>query len=118
MDTALDAIRAEYDLAVTKAWDNLARYKFSNFGYWSSRVVFLGQLLQRCGEPKPANPFVELVKFARKAREEAEYCETHGGYFCAAGCYGISGEAMRAEQGTADAQARRNQEAFEREVGA
>jgi len=65
--TPTDTIKAEYDDAVARAWDNLARYKFSNFGYWSSRVVFLGQLLEKVGDKRPANPFASLVKVAREA---------------------------------------------------
>lgn len=64
-DEALYVIRQAYIDAVAKAWQNLARYKLSNFGYWSSRVVFLGQMLRECGAAQPANPFRELVHLAR-----------------------------------------------------
>lgn len=66
---AEDTVRAEYDDAVRKAWDNLARYKFSNFGYWSSRVVFLGQLLEKLGYGRPDNPFRSLVWAAREHQQ-------------------------------------------------
>lgn len=59
-------IERHRDDAIAKAWANLGRYKFSNFGYWAARVVYLGQLLRECGEPQPANPFKDLVLAARE----------------------------------------------------
>lgn len=57
-----DRIIARREEARKKAIDNLARYKFSNFGYWSSRWVMLNQLLDH----KQPNPFAQLVELARK----------------------------------------------------
>jgi hypothetical protein len=74
----LVAIRVEYDDAVDKAWANLARYKFSNFGYWSSRVVFLGQLLKECGGPHLPNPFKSLVHAARQEQARVANLEAIG----------------------------------------
>tara|TARA_Y100000310_G_C20447120_1_gene698950 strand:- start:4 stop:306 length:303 start_codon:yes stop_codon:yes gene_type:complete len=44
-----------------KAWDNLARYKFSQFGYWSAKWVTANQII---GDRQP-NPFRELVDTAK-----------------------------------------------------
>ena len=44
-----------------RAWDNLARYKFNNFGYWSSNWV----RLNRIGGFKRPNPFRAVVQLAR-----------------------------------------------------
>lgn len=66
----IEVVQREYDDAVRKAWDNLARYKFSNFGYWSSRVVFLGQLLEKLGAGRPENPFRSLVHLAREHQKQ------------------------------------------------
>lgn len=64
-DEPLDVVQREYAAAREKAWDALRRYKFSNFGYWASRTVFLGQLIGQLGGERPANPFRDLVHFAR-----------------------------------------------------
>ena len=64
------------DEAETRAWDNLARYKFSNFGYWAAWYVKLNELLRETPAWKPKNPFRELVETARnhnKPNQEAEY---------------------------------------------
>ena len=50
--------------AERKAWDNLSRYKFMNFGYWAAIWIHLNQLQ----ETKSPNPFSNLVKFAREQR--------------------------------------------------
>jgi hypothetical protein len=50
------------------AIDNLARYKFSNFGYWAAKWVMLNQLI---GDKAP-NPFQQLVKTARELRGKGE----------------------------------------------
>lgn len=52
------------DEAKAKAIDNLARYKFSNFGYYSARWVTLNALV---GDKQP-NPFKSLVLAARSMR--------------------------------------------------
>lgn len=52
------------DEAERKAIDNLARYKFSNFGYWAAWWVKLNQL---SGLKRP-NPFRGLVNAARQQR--------------------------------------------------
>lgn len=44
-----------------KAIDNLARYKFMNFGYWAAWWVKLNALI---GDKQP-NPFRSLVNQAR-----------------------------------------------------
>ena len=44
---------------------NLARYKFSNFGYWSSIWVRLNRL----GGFNRPNPFRPVVKVARRCRD-------------------------------------------------
>lgn len=54
-------IAVELDDAETKAWDSLARYKFWMFGYWAAIWVHLN----RAGQFRRPNPFLELVKFAR-----------------------------------------------------
>lgn len=58
----LAVIREE---AKHKAIDNLARYKFHNFGYWAAWWVKVNRL---CPDPQP-NPFKELVDTARKLRK-------------------------------------------------
>jgi len=50
--------------AQDKAWDNLARGKFSNFGYWAAKVVQCREMLGLSHTP---SPFSNLVKFAKKA---------------------------------------------------
>jgi hypothetical protein len=54
-------LESERDMAVTKAWNSLARYKFQMFGYWAAIWVHLNRL---CAERKP-NPFSCLVQDAR-----------------------------------------------------
>jgi hypothetical protein len=49
------------DEAETKARENLAIYKFSNFGYWAAIWVHLN----RIGQFNRPNPFVDYVKLAR-----------------------------------------------------
>lgn len=56
------AFIAAREKAKRDAINNLARYKFSNFGYHASRWVTLNQLI---GDKQP-NPFKELVEAARK----------------------------------------------------
>jgi hypothetical protein len=54
--------------AEKKAWDNLGRYKFNNFGYWAAAWIHYNQLMPK--EQKLGNPFISLVKMARKHQEE------------------------------------------------
>lgn len=49
-----------------KALDNLARYKFMNFGYWASIWVHLNKI----AGSKHHNPFSDLVKLAMKMRDD------------------------------------------------
>jgi hypothetical protein len=51
----------ELDSAERKAFDALARYKFTMFGYWSGVWVHLNRI---SGNRRP-NPFRDLVKVAR-----------------------------------------------------
>lgn len=63
-------VRHKRQTAKLKALDNLARYKFSNFGYWAAVWVQMNSLL-----PKPqrqANPFRELVHKSRELLEDEE----------------------------------------------
>lgn len=53
--------------AMRKAIDNLARYKFNNFGYWAGIWVHLNQI-----DGKEANPFRPLVEAARKMKGETQ----------------------------------------------
>ena len=52
----------ELEEAERKAHQNLARYKFDNFGYWAAVWVHLN----RTGDFKRPNPFVDYVRLARK----------------------------------------------------
>jgi hypothetical protein len=52
----------ELDVAERKAWDALSRYKFQMFGYWAAIWVHLN----RIAKAKRPNPWIELVKHARK----------------------------------------------------
>ncbi|MCY4522246.1 MAG: hypothetical protein OXC13_15900 [Caldilineaceae bacterium] len=52
---------AHRDLEARLAWDNLARYKFANFGYWSSAWVRLNRL-GGCNRPNPFRPAVQLAR--------------------------------------------------------
>jgi len=54
--------------AEQKAWKALAGYKFWMFGYHAARWVNYKKLL----DSSTSNPFVELVKVARKKTEEGE----------------------------------------------
>jgi hypothetical protein len=54
-------IEAHTAEAERKAWQSLARYKFSMFGYWAAIWVHLN----RIGGFKKPNPFQSLVKSAR-----------------------------------------------------
>ena len=46
--------------ALRKALDNLARYKFNNFGYWAAIWVHLNQIDGK--EPNPFRPLVDLAR--------------------------------------------------------
>ena len=54
-------LRAEMGEAEFKAWDSLARYKFSQFGYWAAIWTHLNEL----GESKAPNPWSDLVRTAK-----------------------------------------------------
>ncbi len=58
---------AEIQEAADKAIDSLARYKFAMFGYWAGIWVHLNRI---DGGKRPS-PFSDLVKAARKIREDA-----------------------------------------------
>jgi hypothetical protein len=59
-------LAAELDVAETKAWDALSRYKFQMFGYWAAIWVHLN----RIGNFRRPNPWAGLVASA-KARKPA-----------------------------------------------
>lgn len=63
---AIGVVRQEWNAAVAKAWDALSRYKFEMFGYWASKAVSYGQLLEKLGTAKPGSPFKGLVIAARR----------------------------------------------------
>lgn len=48
-----------------KAWDSLGRYKFQMFGYWAAIWVHLNKI----GQFRNSNPFVDLVTVARTRKE-------------------------------------------------
>ena len=50
--------------AEEKAHDNLARYKFHNFGYWAAIWVHINAV----GKFHRPNPFADYVKLARTKR--------------------------------------------------
>lgn len=52
------------EVAATKAWDSLGRYKFEMFGYHASAWVKYNQLLPKAYRLK-SNPFKEVVDVAR-----------------------------------------------------
>lgn len=62
-------LEAKLKEAELKALDNLARYKFMNFGYWASIWVHLNQL---DGRRRP-NPFRDLVKLAVRIRYNGKH---------------------------------------------
>lgn len=57
----------ERDAAERRAWDALARYKFWMFGYHAAAWIKYNGLLPP-GQGRAANPFRELVTFARSRR--------------------------------------------------
>lgn len=48
--------------ATTRAWTELARGKYGQFGYWAAKVVQFRELL---GETSSPSPFREIVQLAR-----------------------------------------------------
>lgn len=58
----MDKLIQELDEAEQKAWDSLARYKFTMFGYWAAIWIHLNRI---SGEKRP-NPWRNLVTIARK----------------------------------------------------
>jgi|GEM_PF-3340320 len=65
----------ELDEAEKKAHQNLARYKFHNFGYWAAVWVHLN----RAGGFKRPNPFVDYVQLARKKGGETHEAQVESG---------------------------------------
>jgi hypothetical protein len=63
-----DRLEADLAQAERKAIDNLARYKFQNFGYWAAIWVHLN----RVGGFNRPSPFGSLVKAARGLRDDRE----------------------------------------------
>lgn len=59
-----EAIKEGKREAYNKAIDNLARYKFNNFGYWAAWWVKLNQM-----DGKEPNPFKPLVDIAKELRD-------------------------------------------------
>lgn len=59
----------EMDEAESKAYDALARYKFTMFGYWAGVWVHLNRI---SGLKRP-NPFRELVLKAREVNESTHH---------------------------------------------
>ena len=58
--------------AENKAWKSLSQGKYSQFGYWSAKVVQFRELLNLSREP---SPFAELVKFAKgKQKQKCVHC--------------------------------------------
>ncbi len=55
-------LERDMDEAEKKAHNNLAKYKFYNFGYWAAIWVYLN----RAGNFKRPNPFVDYVQLAKK----------------------------------------------------
>lgn len=62
MPPAKGVILSRMAMQEAKAWQSLARYKFWMFGYHAAQWVMLASLLS----PKPANPFGEAVRLARR----------------------------------------------------
>lgn len=65
-DRMVCRLHAARDRAKADALKNLARYKFSNFGYHAARWVTLNALI---GDKQP-NPFKALVMLARQMVRE------------------------------------------------
>ena len=63
-------IKNKMNEAETKAWENLNRGKFSNFGYWAAKVVQCREML---GISHTPSPFADLVKFAKEIRGNKKY---------------------------------------------
>lgn len=59
-----NALLQELEIAETKAWDSLSRYKFQMFGYWAAIWVHLNRI-GKFGRP---NPWRELVVIAMREK--------------------------------------------------
>ena len=70
-----DRLAAEIDECEYKALDNLARYKFQNFGDWAGKWVTLNKIE---GKRRPS-PFGDLVKAARAITEPPIFEELPSG---------------------------------------
>lgn len=57
-------LEQELDNAERKAWDSLARYKFTMFGYWCGVWVHLNRISD-CKRPNPFKPAVQLARTVR-----------------------------------------------------
>lgn len=66
MSEAESNILKAMDEAEIKAIDNLARYKFCNFGYHAANWVNYNKLLKT----KKPNPFSNLVNLSRSMRSQ------------------------------------------------
>ena len=66
--TKKEVILTALDDAERRAIDNLARYKFSNFGYWAAAWVKYNQLAKDMGiiKTKRPSPFTAFVNLARE----------------------------------------------------
>ncbi|WP_439399039.1 hypothetical protein ACRQ5Q_16860 [Bradyrhizobium sp. PMVTL-01] len=60
-------LQHELDEAEQKAWDSLRRYNFQMFGYWAAIWVYIN----RIGEFKRPNPWVDVVRLARSRGTDA-----------------------------------------------
>lgn len=60
-----EEIEKALDEAEKKARENLAIYKFNNFGYWAGIWVHLN----RIGQFRRPNPFTPYVRLARNIRK-------------------------------------------------
>jgi len=66
--TTHEKLSQHKDEALRKALDNLARYKFNNFGYWAAIWVHLNQINGK--EPNPFRPLVDLARNMQQAAQE------------------------------------------------
>ena len=67
--TTAEILLARMKESERKAIDNLARYKFSNFGYWAAAWVRDNQLLKQISGTSRPSPFRPLVVRAMEMNE-------------------------------------------------
>jgi len=72
-------IEAEMAEAEHKAWDALCRYKFWMFGYWAAIWIHLN----RVSGGGRANPFGDLMRFARERHRSPAWSAGQGGVVAA-----------------------------------